>query len=280
MSESPFPGMDPYLEASGIWHRVHSGLAHLFVELLQPQLVPKYYAEVEMYLALENWETVDWDDDDSDRRDAIPDVGVSIREAAVKYEVGSSTQTVDEPTTPTPIRRHVPLDTPRRLRSVRIVHRETKQPVVAIEILSPVNKRPGQGRENYLAKRALILSSRLHFVEVDLLRRWRPMPIEGDVPPSACRVLLAHGDERPQCTLWPIGVRDKLPEIPVPLRPPDEPVVLDLSAALTTLYERARYDLQIDYTKMPEGPLSVDDAAWVVALMKHREATKQELPEE
>ncbi len=238
------------------------------MELLQPQLVPKYYAEVEMYLALENWETVDWDDDDSDRRDGIPNVGVSIREAAVKYEVGSPMQTANEPTTPTPIRRHVPLDTPRRLRSVRIVHRETKQPVVAIEILSPVNKRPGQGRENYLAKRALILDSRLHLIEVDLLRRWRPMPVEGDTPPSDYRVLLANGDERPKCLLWPISVRDKLPEVPVPLRPPDEPVALDLGAALATLYERARYDLQIDYTKMPEGPLSVDDAAWTAALLK------------
>lgn len=50
MSKSPLPGMDPYLEMPGIWHGLYGALAHLFVELLQPQLVPKYYAEVEVFV--------------------------------------------------------------------------------------------------------------------------------------------------------------------------------------------------------------------------------------
>ena len=249
--------------------------------MLQPHLVPKYVASIEVRMVAEPVDA----DADWEKRDIKPDAGVVIREAALRYDVeprmqSDSAQPDAEPAAPTPVVLRVPQLVQRRLSSVRIKHVASREPVVAIEILSPTNKRAGAGREKYLRKRSLLLNSLLHFIEIDLLRRWSPMPLEGDVPPSDYRVMLADGEERPRCILWPISVRDKLPQIPVPLLPPDEPVTLDLGAALATLYERARYDLQIDYTQMPEGPLSGDDAAWVVALMKHCEATKQELREE
>jgi hypothetical protein len=61
-------------------------------------------------------------------------------------------------------------------------------------------------------------------------------------------------------------VRQPLPTIPLPLLPPDPPVPLELGPALRTAYERARYDLRIDYRQPPVPPLSPTDAAWAEAL--------------
>ena len=38
--------------------------------------------------------------------------------------------------------------------------------------------------------------------------------------------------------------------------------LLDLNAVLHALYERARFDLWLDYARPPVPPLSADDAAW------------------
>ena len=44
---SPFPGMDPYLEARSIWPGVHLAMITYIHEALQPQLRPKYIARIE-----------------------------------------------------------------------------------------------------------------------------------------------------------------------------------------------------------------------------------------
>ncbi|MCA9952201.1 MAG: DUF4058 family protein [Anaerolineales bacterium] len=44
---SPFPGMDPYLEAPSVWPGVHAAMIPYMQEALQPQLRPKYIARIE-----------------------------------------------------------------------------------------------------------------------------------------------------------------------------------------------------------------------------------------
>jgi hypothetical protein len=68
-------------------------------------------------------------------------------------------------------------------------------------------------------------------------------------------------------SVWPISVRQPLPTIPIPLLDPDPPVPLDMGKALHTAYERARYDLRVDYRKPPVPPSSPADAEWVAALV-------------
>ena len=46
--------------------------------------------------------------------------------------------------------------------------------VTTIELLSPVNKQPGEGREQYLAKQRQTLASHTHLIEIDLLRAGPP----------------------------------------------------------------------------------------------------------
>lgn len=49
---SPFPGMDPYLEARSIWPGVHLAMVTYIHENLQPQLQPKYIARIEERIQL------------------------------------------------------------------------------------------------------------------------------------------------------------------------------------------------------------------------------------
>lgn len=44
---SPFPGMNPYLENSELWSDFHHLLIAALLELLAPQLKPKYIVAIE-----------------------------------------------------------------------------------------------------------------------------------------------------------------------------------------------------------------------------------------
>lgn len=61
---------------------------------------------------------------------------------------------------------------------------DTHEVVAVIETLSPGNKRPGSdGQREYLIMRELVLRSQAHFVELDLLRGGRRMPMRTELPP-------------------------------------------------------------------------------------------------
>ena len=53
MIRSPFPGMDPYLEAPTIWPNVHTSLLTIFQEQLHPLLAPQYLAELETQVVID-----------------------------------------------------------------------------------------------------------------------------------------------------------------------------------------------------------------------------------
>ena len=74
--------------------------------------------------------------------------------------------------------------------------------------------------------------------------------------------------------VWPITLQEKLPTLPVPLRAPDPEAILDLSAALRTIYDNAFYQLSIDYTQdPPPPPLSTEEMAWLsTQLTRYRSA--------
>ena len=109
--------------------------------------------------------------------------------------------------------------------------RQGRELVTAIELLSPSNKRSGEDREQYLAKRRELLRSPAHLVEIDLLRGWTPMPQEGR-PECDYSVMVSRAEKRRAADFWPIRLRDRLPVIPIPLRPPDAAARVDLQEAL------------------------------------------------
>ena len=72
-------------------------------------------------------------------------------------------------------------------------------------------------------------------------------------------VLLSRIQERFEYGVAPIGLRDRLPVIPIPLALPDPDVRLDLQAVLDRTYDAAQYGNYI-YTETPEPPLSCETA--------------------
>ena len=97
-----------------------------------------------------------------------------------------------------------------------------------------------------------------------VLRAITPEQIElitVEIRDSDYLIFLTRAERRNVTETWPVGVRDPLPVVPVPLLPGDDDVPLDLGHTLRTIYDEARYDLSIDYGEMPIPPLPGNDAA-------------------
>jgi hypothetical protein len=66
---------------------------------------------------------------------------------------------------------------------------------------------------------------------------------------------------------YTLSVRDSLPTILIPLQFSDPGPTLPLNQLLDDLYDRARYELAIDYSQPPVPPLHDDDVAWARQLL-------------
>lgn len=259
MTQSPFPGMDPYLEASDIWPDVHSRLMNIFAEQLGLALAPDYLAELETQLVISRI------DDEDKSLAARPDVSVTrLNEPALAYTAAAAPLAA----VAQPLRLRLPLEVPTRLISIFIRHHQSRKLVTVIELLSPVNKRHGRARREYLQKRRSYLNSPVHLVEIDLLRAYPRMPFDSPLPHVDYLVLVSRAGDRPDCDVWPITVRQPLPTIPIPLLRPDPDQPLEMGQALHTAYQRARYDLRVDYRQPATPPLAADDAEWARTLIE------------
>lgn len=136
--------------------------------------------------------------------------------------------------------------------------------MTAIELLSPANK-TGLDRLQYRTKRDQTLAAPMHLVEIDL-RRGGDRPGPPDLPACDYYVLVSRHEDRPRLGMWPIGLRERLPVVPIPLQAPDADVPLDLQELLHRVYDAANYGKYI-YATDPEPPLSPEDAAWARSLV-------------
>jgi len=147
-----------------------------------------------------------------------------------------------------------------RQRYLEIRDRRNRELVAVVELLSPVNKKSGPDRAQYLTKRSGILASPAHLVEIDLLRCGRAMP-DHERPSSTYGVMVSRVEERPAADFWPIGLRQPLPTIPVPLRPANSHASLELQKLLHEVYDRGTYAQEI-YELEAEPPLDPADLDW------------------
>lgn len=253
---SPFPGMDPYIEHSTIWSDFHGGLAEAIRAELNAVIQPNYVARMTPYVTYDVIEV-------TQVRHVSPDVSVWQSQPA-------GTMTLEAPViTPAPVQSAVALEVPLRLFTVEIRMVGGLQLVTAVEILSPVNKRPGhEAYQSYLRKRRELLRSEAHLLEIDLLRAGTRPPLETPVPPAPYYVTLSRADRRPHVDVWPIQLADKLPVLPVPLLEPDPDVPLDLGKIVTAVYERGGYASIIDYRQPPPAPkLAETEDKWIAELL-------------
>jgi hypothetical protein len=256
---SPFPGMNPYLEHPELWSGVHLLLIADLTNSLAPQLRPKYRVSIEVRV----YETTG----EQGLLVGIPDLTVK-RPLSTSQPTSTNVITAEPSTQPLT----VILPIPEIIRQGYLEVREvvTGEVVTVIEILSPVNKRPGEGRKTYENKRQKVLGSLTHLVEIDLLRSWKPMPIYGKKIESDYRILVSRNEKRPQGDLYTFNLQDKIPTFPLPLKAEDKEPIIDLQTIIDDIYDRAGYDLVIDYSQEPIPNLSEQDTVWVDNLLKEQ----------
>lgn len=143
--------------------------------------------------------------------------------------------------------------------------REVKTGAVipTLEVLSPKNKRTGEGRDAYLRKRQQVLTSLTHLVEIDLLRVGTPMPLQGNPSSVDYRILVSRSNHRPVAQLYAFSLPNPIPNVPLPLKAGDVEPLVNLGEILNGVYERAGFDLRIDYTQPLHPPLSEANMTWL-----------------
>ena len=250
---TPFPGMDPYLERFDVWPDVHNSLIIALRDYLAPRVRPRYYVSIEQRAYKQEPGGLSFL--------GRPDVAV-VAEPAVAYQVAQTTdrQPVSAITVELPI--------PDILRETYLDVKDSGGEIITcLEILSPANKVPGRGRSMYEHKRRWVLESRTHLVEIDLLRGGLPMAAAGNGHGMHYRILVSREERRPKADLLPFTVRHPIPDFVLPLQRGDEDVTVPLNTLFHDLYDRAGYDLRVDYRSDPAPPLEGDDTAWAGALL-------------
>lgn len=256
---SPFPGMDPYLENPVLWPDVHHELISKIRSALNEKLRPKYVARVELRVYLS-------DEDEQQREHFIPDLRLEESRNSGKQVAFDTALMEASPSVLVQTKFEEEIEEPR----VEILDVADKRLVTVIELLSPANKRPGRGREEFLNKRREIMDSPSHWVEIDLLRGGQPVLSRNRLPACDYAVHVSRHHQRPRGQVWPVRLFDPLPNINIPLLREDKEITLSLSDIMNASYEAAAYDLTVDYKSEPIPPLSSEQAVWADKLLKEK----------
>jgi hypothetical protein len=266
--KSPFPGMDPYLE--GFWNDVHGKLVAYLADELNESLPAGYRASIDKRLVISDVE--------NPRPAArFPDVSVLQWPSAgdqgpVATQIHSQHLLLSSP-------EHIsywnePL-TEYFLEILDTSHSEKL--VTAIEVLSPENKKPGDGMTQFRRKQDELRSARVNRVEIDLLRAGRrlfefPPQMLSDEKPYY--ITVHRGNQPRMAEVYAIDLRDRLPMIEIPLRPGEAGVRLDLQPLLDRVYRSSRFP--IDYNLPCEPPLTGIEAEFAASLVKKTAALTAE----
>jgi hypothetical protein len=244
--------MDPYLEHPALWQDIHNRLITAVADVLSPILDPRYYVGIESRMVV-----------------VLPGDTRPIGRTDVGVMLGHGPQTLS----PLPLAEvdvvevELPMRDEAQETFLEVRETRTSKLITTLEILSPYNKRQGEGRSEYLGKREYVLGTFTNLVEIDLLRAGEPLPYTGQQVQSDYRILIARGLQRPRAQLYAFNLRQPIPSFPLPLLSGDHEPLVDLNTILHDLYVRARFYLRLDYTQPPVPPLSEADSAWARTLI-------------
>lgn len=244
---SPFPGMNPFFEQAAFWQDFHQEFLTALRRQLVPQLGGAFFVQMEEHIYIH--------DLPPDERRFLGRADLSIAAGDDARRESTATGVLEAPAT-----LPLPAQDVERVPFLEVRDRRSRELLTVIELLSPSNKKSGQDHEQYLAKRRELIRSPANLVEIDLLRGGRAMPAD---PRPTCdySVLVSRAERRPNVDFWPIRLRDRLPEIPIPLRNDVEDARIDLQETLHRAYDGPGYEHFI-YTGEPQPALSDEDAAW------------------
>lgn len=249
MQKSPFPGMDPYLEAK--WPEVHARLIVYAANQINQQLPVDLQANIEESISLQLEEDV---------LSTRPDLHIEDESEIPISEAIPHPVAVAEPVV---VKRE-----PHPERHIEIVE-EGGRVVTAIEFPSPWNKIGAQARAKYRRKQTANLDARINLVEVNLVRRGRYVlaaPLDaparrtlGESPYLICAFRRVIAD---QFEVYRAPIQEPLPNIAIPLRDEERDIVLQLQPLLDDRYRDGRY-FRLNYQAAPNPPFEGDLAAWV-----------------
>jgi hypothetical protein len=249
--------MDPYLEP--YWGDVHARLAVYASDVLRKILPSSLRARIELRTTRLTPEGIIV---------GVPDVEVT--------ELRPDTYRTTEPSSLTAAAPLIldaePPTTAEKFIEIRDVASGNKL-VTQIEFLSPANKLPGKGREEYEGKQRDLCETDVNLVEIDLVRAGRHVaavalehiPLARRTPYLVC---VRRATNRGKAEVYPIPLSGPLPAIKIPLRPSDADVVLALQPLIDRCSECFEGDL--DYTKPPVPPLTGPDAEWADHLLREK----------
>lgn len=254
---SPFPGVDPYLENLDLWPEVHHRLITAIAIAIAPSIRPKYRVAIE--------KRTYFSEPEESLTVTIPDVSVYSTPSVANP--ASSTTMLQKSSEPITVNLPMPEETREGYLEIREVG--TGDVITVIEIISPKNKRSGKGRETYERKRQKVLLSSTHLIEIDLLRRGKPMPVQGKIQ-GDYRILVSREERRPRAHLYAFTVREEIPSFPLPLQSGETSVQVELQTLFSDVYDQAGFDLAVDYTQPSEPPLKGENAVWADALLREK----------
>lgn len=247
----PFPGMDPYIERPAIFPDFHDRLITFVCSAIQPLLRPRYVALMQDRLYVVESE-----------RPIRPDFSI-VRTTKKTPPTVASTAVAG-------------LDAPAVFDLWR---EEIRQPLIyiiepaagnrlvtAIEILSPDNKLPGDGRASYIRKREEFWNSHTNLVEIDLLRDGMStvrISLEKLASLQPWHYLCSVTRNFPsQQEVYAIPLQKRLPRIKIPLSAEDQDVPLDLQAVFTRCWDEGPYPEVLHYDGPPPGTMTAEEIDW------------------
>lgn len=255
---SPFPGMNPYLEQPSVWEDFQMAFATEIRESLSAQVRPSFFVKLEERVFIH-------EPFSEERRKLLGRPDIALFKASSTHR--PSVATVDPALNQVKsIMATLPDIDIERHAVIEIRDRQDRQLVTMIEVFSPSNKRYGPDREQYLMKRSTMMFSTASIVEIDLLRGGPRLPLN-DLPSCDYCVTVFRKSNAPKIEAWPIGLRDPLPNIPIPLKGDFPDATLDLSAIIHRVYDAAGYEDYL-YETQPEPPLEGADLEWAQTFIR------------
>jgi hypothetical protein len=255
--------MDPYIESRGLWEDFHEKLIAEIERAAASTVPDRYLVRIgeRSYIVLATAADLD-----PDRWSMQADVaitqpsskpqrarrGVPAHPVAIADEEGA-------------VAMHAFVDTQFQESFVEIhALRPERRLITTIEILSPSNKRyESVGWNQYARKRSAHMEGVANLVEIDLLRGGTRMPMMEPWPDSPYYLLMCRRSKAPKCTVWPAFFDRPLPNLRIPLAPPDEDVSLPLQPMIDAIYDRSRYGVEIDYRQPCHPPLAPACVEWL-----------------
>jgi hypothetical protein len=258
--------MDPYLEKH--WGDIHQAFITYVRDALQIQMPDHLRARMQERVYIEQSERI--------RHEYYPDVRLIERPGRVR--AGAGVAVAEPETASTAVADHFVIDLriePRTESYVEVIDlRSGHRVITTIEVISPTNKRSGEGRRLYVDKQNDMIRAGVNTVEIDLIREGEPLlPVSpARLPPDYIRaslIWISQATDTEHLTVYRIPLPVPLPVIPIPLGPGDADATIDLQTILDQCYRNGAYD-DIDYRRPASPPLAEPDASWADALLRER----------